>query len=127
MCRYIGLRDTNKVWYTCRLSRGNSIFLAERKVANANIFSRDVTSLLLWINCMLIRNKVPQRANYFRREAIFLKFTDANLSGRRRIITILKPDNLCNKFLKKEKERGRESCLYRQEGISIINRKGNNP
>lgn len=61
-------------------------------------FPRDVPAPLFQINCELIRNKVPQRANYFR-EAIFRKFTNANLLGCRRIITFLKPDNLCYKFL----------------------------
>jgi len=52
------------------------------------------------INRELTHNKVAQRANYIGRKAIFLKFTDANPrpGACKRIITYLKPGNLCNKF-----------------------------
>lgn len=117
ICGYRKLRDTNEVRCTYRLSRDRKFhFQSQNESGKWTCF---LMTLCLYVTDKLRaypQHKVLQRVNYFRREAIFLKFTDANLLDCRRIITILKLDNLCNKFL--------VSCL--QRGISVIDRKGSN-
>jgi len=100
ICGCRKLRDTNEVRCTCHLFRDGKFHFQSRNESGK--WTYFLMTLCLYVTDKLRaypQHKVLQRANYFRRKAIFLKFTDANLLSCRRIITILKLDNLCNKFL----------------------------